>query len=114
MCTNSVSYANFSGFSMTESLVESAEVIIDQVLVDCKLEEKMSSQPKEYKELRSALIRGVLKDNDVLRSIVKVRDDMISVKSLPEEQQEQEYDLTQLYLKNTAIGFGYHKKSPNP
>jgi hypothetical protein len=107
MCVPHVSYANFSGLSMTESLVESAESIIDQVLVESKLEEKMASQPREYKKLRSALIRGVLKDNDVLRNIVKVRNDMSVIRTLSSDQQSQEYTFTQDYLKTTAHEFGY-------
>lgn len=97
-----ISFANFSGMSMTESPVESVETMVDQVLVDSKLEKKMSANRKDYKKLREALIKGSLRDNDVLRNIVKARDDLL--------QRPDEYTYTQDYLKSTAQEFGYNEQ----
>jgi hypothetical protein len=111
MCSPQVCYADFSGFSMTESPVASVESIIDEVLTNSKLENKMAAQPKDFENLRSALIKGSLKDNEVLRSIVKVRNDILpGIKNLPEDQQLREYAYSQDYLKSTAEEFGYNER----
>jgi hypothetical protein len=101
-------YADFSGFSMTESPVGSVEAIVDEVLKDSKLENKMSSQQKDFQKLREALIRGALKDDEVLRNIVKVQNEILpSIKTMDEDQQNREYTFNQDYLKSTAEEFGY-------
>jgi hypothetical protein len=102
-------HADFSGFSMVESPVDSIESIINQVLTTSNLEREMASQPKNFENLKEALIRGSIKDHYVLRSIVKVKNDLPGIKKLPAEERDREIAYSQEYLKSTAQEFGYNE-----
>lgn len=102
-----ISYADF-GFSMTESPSARVEAIVDQVLIASNLEEKLPE--KDFNNLRDALIRGALKDHEVLRNIVKVKKEFPSIKNLPQEQRLREIAYSQEYLKSTGQEFGYNEQ----
>ncbi len=103
-------FANFSGITMTmaDSPVQSVENIIYDVIQGSKLDEKMKAKYEDVAALRKALIKGALKDDEVLRYLVKIRDEVLpSIKNMPIDQQEREYEFCQIYLKKTAEEFGY-------
>ena len=109
---SSPAQANFAGMTMAmaESPAESIENIVDDVIKNSKLEDRMVSQYENVGSLRKALIKGCQKDNEVLRSLVKLRDEILpSVKNLPPEEQEREYIFSQTYLKTVAAEFGYRE-----
>ncbi|MES2769271.1 MAG: hypothetical protein V4596_09000 [Bdellovibrionota bacterium] len=107
-----LAFANFSGITMTfaDSPVPFIENIIYDVIQESKLDERMKIQYEDVTALKKALIKGALKDDEVLRNLVKIRDEVLpSTKNMPIDQQEREYEFCQIYLKKTAEEFGYRE-----
>lgn len=105
------SQANFSGMAFIESPVAPVENIIDDILRDTKVDEKLSSRPNDFKNLRKALLKGCTNDRDILIGLVKMRNKTLpEIKSLPLEERQKEYDNTLAYIKTTALEFGYKEQ----
>jgi hypothetical protein len=105
------SKANFSGMVFIESPVAPVENMIDDILRDTKVDERLSSHPTDLKNLKKALLKGCTTDRDILIGLVKMRNKMLpEIKKLPLEERQKEYDENLAYIKTTALEFGYKEQ----
>lgn len=104
------SFANFGGISMSmsNSPIDYIEKVIDDVIHESQLDEELILEGKNEKDLRRALLKGALKDEDVLKSLVRMKEQTLpAAKEKAYDEQKKDLAFNQTYLKRVAQEFGY-------
>lgn len=104
------SFANFGGISMemSNSPIDYIEKVIDDVVHESQLDYELVLNGKSEKNMKRALLKGALKDDDVLKSLVRMREETLpAAKEKAYDDQQKELAFNQTYLTRVAEEFGF-------
>lgn len=105
LLTHSVAFANFGGFSITETPLSSMEQAIDNLFRETRLDQRYLNHPKNLYGIKKALLRGCSRDYALL-SALRTSSGKVGRTAVPNPNAEVD-DLRQNLIISTAKIYGY-------